>query len=115
MAAEENPFEVGGAERDYAAANSARATIDRAKELDTGPAAQPKVVDWGLNQHGPGKGGIGKTVPRRNFKDPKLQPPTWFSDKEHKKCQCCDCAFTFKIRKHHCRCGLFFSFTIFFA
>jgi hypothetical protein len=44
-------------------------------------------------------------VPRRNFKDVKLQPPTWFSDKEHKKCQCCDVVFSFRIRKHHCRFG----------
>jgi hypothetical protein len=105
MAAEENPFQVGEAERNYNTANSVRATLERAKELGTGPAAQAKVVDWGLNQHGPGKGGIGKSVPRRNFKDVKLQPPTWFSDKEHKKCQCCDVVFSFRIRKHHCRFG----------
>jgi hypothetical protein len=102
-AMEDNPFEVGAEERNYATVNTARATLDRAEALKSGPAEQYKEADWGLHQHGPGQGGIGKNVPKRNFKDPKLQPPTWFSDKDHKKCQCCDATFGFKIRKHHCR------------
>jgi len=108
---DENPFQVASADQAFAEQTRQGAVETRASELraeqDSTKTKKKKAKKGAVADQG--HGGIGRNVPQRNFMDPGIQPPTWFSNKDRTKCVCCEITFTTFIRRHHCRgCGLIF-------
>ena len=108
---DDNPFQVASADKAYQERTTQGAVETRKSELQRGAGQRTSPSAQRLQgaAEGPGRGGIGRDVPQRNFNLKDIRPPTWFSNKDHAACVCCKIPFTTFNRRHHCRgCGLIF-------
>ena len=108
---DDNPFQLASADKAYMEKSKEAAIQQRATAIlaEKSEGAEEVPGPEHAGSAAVGKGGIGPNVPKRNFNDPNIRPPTWFRDKEFKACVCCQITFTTFNRKHHCRgCGLVF-------